>query len=320
MLSKGTGKKADIKVGNNINSMSQRRSRYDQLDDKMAVNIVSSEVVKGDLKLDEGNNDDISKKIVAPLSIDELYRKEREEMRIKHWKESPFAAGLVNVSWKDETSCAFGGIIEPQIDPESAGCLCCSAMICGRIGAGRVGNMAVLNQSLEWVEEIEEDAETGQQKTRRFTRPKLHFVMGPYWPMLVCVTYPLIFGISFWTLISVIPSKHVLVQVVWLILTVGLIYSLAMTAFRDPGILLKYHQPPTQEENGWRWNDSAQSYRPRGAFYDPDCAVIVEGFDHTCPWTGTAIGKKNMLAFQFFVGLIFVCLIFDLMLLTGALP
>lgn len=51
--------------------------------------------------------------------------------------------------------------------------------------------------------------------------------------------------------------------------------------------------------------------------YDPDTAVIVEGFDHTCPWTGTAIGKKNMLAFQCFVTLVFVCLIFDIILLTG---
>ena len=39
----------------------------------------------------------------------------------------------------------------------------------------------------------------------------------------------------------------------------------------------------------------------------------------SCPWTGTAIGKKNMTAFQCFVGLVFVCLILDIVLLTGAL-
>ena len=78
-------------------------------------------------------------------------------------------------------------------------------------------------------------------------------------------------------------------------------------------------------------------------------AVVVEGFDHTyvlslldgcetelcplgplphplspfcflpvsCPWTGTAIGRKNMMAFQFFVCLVFACMILDIFLLTG---
>ncbi len=36
-----------------------------------------------------------------------------------------------------------------------------------------------------------------------------------------------------------------------------------------------------------------------------------------CPWTGTAIGKKNMFAFQCFVTLVFTCLVFDIVLLTG---
>lgn len=39
-----------------------------------------------------------------------------------------------------------------------------------------------------------------------------------------------------------------------------------------------------------------------------------------CPWTGTAIGKKNMYSFQWFVGLVFVCLIMDIFLITGAIP
>ena len=45
-------------------------------------------------------------------------------------------------------------------------------------------------------------------------------------------------------------------------------------------------------------------------------SVLTHGLDR-CPWTGTAIGKRNMPAFQAFVGLVFVCLIFDIMLLTG---
>ena len=57
-------------------------------------------------------------------------------------------------------------------------CGCCSAMVCYAIGAGRVGNMAVLKQSTEWVEEQVED-EHGELKTKRFTRPRLDFVVGP---------------------------------------------------------------------------------------------------------------------------------------------
>eukprot|EP00558_Chaetoceros_sp_UNC1202_P001963 CAMPEP_0197260222 /NCGR_PEP_ID=MMETSP1429-20130617/83923_1 /TAXON_ID=49237 /ORGANISM="Chaetoceros sp., Strain UNC1202" /LENGTH=80 /DNA_ID=CAMNT_0042724457 /DNA_START=478 /DNA_END=720 /DNA_ORIENTATION=- len=68
----------------------------------------------------------------------------------------------------------------------------------------------------------------------------------------------------------------------------------------------------------WRWNDQVQSFIPRGSYYDPDCAVVVEEFDHTCPWTGTAIGKANMTAFQMFIGLLFTCLIMDIILLTSA--
>jgi hypothetical protein len=99
--------------------------------------------------------------------------------------------------------------------------------------------------------------------------------------MLVCVTYPLILGVSIMTLFTAIPGKHPLIILFWAICTLGLISALAMTAFRDPGILPRYENPPPSGDNGWRWSDRAFSHRPRGAFYDPDTAVIVDGFDHT---------------------------------------
>ena len=88
-------------------------------------------------------------------------------------------------------------------------------------------------------------------------------------------------GVSGMTLITVIPNKHPLLGMVWAVLTIGLISALALTAFRDPGILPRYHNPPPQEESGWRWNERAHTYRPRSAWYDPDTAVVVEEFDHT---------------------------------------
>lgn len=100
--------------------------------------------------------------------------------------------------------------------------------------------------------------------------------------MLCMITYPLILGVSIVTLVTVIPKTNPLVALAWTVCTLGLIFALAMTAFRDPGILPRHSEPPpNQEANQWRWNDRALSYRPRGSWYDPDTAVIVEGFDHT---------------------------------------
>eukprot|EP01082_Thalassiosira_pseudonana_P003637 g3609.t1 g3609 contig12:2417663-2418275(-) len=161
--------------------------------------------------------------------------------------------------------------------------------------------------------------------------------------MLIFITYPLIFGVSTFALINGLPGRPLYQKAIWTLLTFLLIRALFNTSFRDPGILRRHKNPPRcmddleeddegdrsrrrigfrwgNEAGPWRWSDQAQSYRPRNAMYDPDCRVIVEEFDHTCPWTGTAIGKKNMSAFQCFVALVFVCLIMDIFLLTVPLP
>lgn len=87
----------------------------------------------------------------------------------------------------------------------------------------------------------------------------------------------------------------------------------------------------TDEESagsGWFWNEQVGSYRPQGAMYCRECQVskfewrtyyldstcnltgnglcfsiqaLVYDYDHVCPWTGTAIGKGNMLPFKIFV-------------------
>jgi hypothetical protein len=36
--------------------------------------------------------------------------------------------------------------------------------------------------------------------------------------------------------------------------------------------------------------------------------VLIQDYDHLCPWTGTGIGRKNMLAFKvFLVGINVLC-------------
>jgi hypothetical protein len=239
-------------------------------------------------------NEDVSVKGSLSLEAEETVplaaledTKEKGRRRTKLWLESPFAAGLTEPTWLNELEKIRRrrnrDYDDDDINPDPSGCLCCSAIVCPYLGAGRVGNMAVLHSSAEWVEEMEEDEETGEKQVRRFTRPRLNIVVGPYWPMLCFVTYPLIFGVSGWAFVmAVLPGKlPVILVLFWVICTAGLISALACTSFRDPGILYRHDSPPPQGENTWRWSDQAQSYRPRGAHFDSDTFVIVEEFDHT---------------------------------------
>ena len=66
--------------------------------------------------------------------------------------------------------------------------------------------------------------------------------------MLVFVTYPLIFAVSFWAFqVGIMPGhKNPLVVMGWLALTVGLVVALAFTGCRDPGIFYRHARPPPQ--------------------------------------------------------------------------
>lgn len=54
-------------------------------------------------------------------------------------------------------------------------------------------------------------------------------------------------------------------------------------------------------QGGWFWNEQVGSFRPPGALYCRECGVLVQDYDHLCPWTGTSIGRDNMWAFKSFV-------------------
>ncbi len=115
------------------------------------------------------------------LSLDARYESENQSLKVKQWKEGYFAAGMSTATWGEEYQKWRQNFREQCIkfdENENVPCGCCSAIVCGVLGAGRVGNMAVLKQSTEWVEEEEED-ESGEVRTRRFTRPRLDVVVGP---------------------------------------------------------------------------------------------------------------------------------------------
>lgn len=169
--------------------MSQRRAA----NAKQPPVVAEATVVKGPLSLDKPS---ISEEQV-PLSTgsdlsgnnNNNNSSDSPSTRVKKWKESPFAVGLTEPTWEAERlgMSTRGGrknddlpILDDEYLPrDTTGCLCCSAIVCSYLGAGRVGNMAVLSSTTEWVEFVEQDDETGEEKVTRYTRPRLNWVVGP---------------------------------------------------------------------------------------------------------------------------------------------
>ena len=105
----------------------------------------------------------------------------------------------------------------------------------------------------------------------------------------------------------------------WL-LTAASCVLLFVVGLADPGILPHYAEPPTGAE-AWRFSLQAKTYRPPDALYTRDCNVIIDGFDHVCPWTGTAIGRRNLAAFNIFLLSLFMLVCYDVALaIQSTLP
>lgn len=247
---------------------------------------------------------------------------------VQRWKESKFAVGLTHASWKDEPIvCCWqrNTTIDSQDNNNNRNC--CTPLnitaICCR-NAGRVGNMVVLYQYMESYHDPVTSTTT--------QRPRLKIVLGPYWMVLLFITVPVF---SFFTCLTGISRMRTIesttLWILYIVCTCGLFTSLLMVGCRNPGILYRHTAPPpippnvaivndddttTQNTAAWLWNDQALSYRPKHAKYDTECAALIEKFDHTCPWTGTAIGKNNMSWFRCFCFFVIVDLLFNALLLT----
>lgn len=76
--------------------------------------------------------------------------------------------------------------------------------------------------------------------------------------------------------------------------------ALFFVSCRDPGLLERVTDEEAGE-GGWFWNEQVGSFRPPGAMYCRECKALIQDYDHLCPWTGTGVGKNNMLAFKVFV-------------------
>mmetsp|Transcript_15221 Transcript_15221/g.34401 ORF Transcript_15221/g.34401 Transcript_15221/m.34401 type:complete len:182 (+) Transcript_15221:623-1168(+) len=94
--------------------------------------------------------------------------------------------------------------------------------------------------------------------------------------------------------------------------------SLFCVSCQDPGLMERV----TDEEagnGGWFWNEQVGSFRPPGALYCRECGVLIQDYDHLCPWTGTGVGRRNMMAFKLFVVGVNVLCYFSIILVIVAL-
>jgi len=203
---------------------------------------------------------------------------------------------------------------------DDMGCTQLTACVCGLcLKADRVGNMPVLwAKSSRSHEAPKSRPNVSLPRVRQKGKPtQLLCVLGPFWPCMLGVTYPLIFGVSLFTAVYFLPQVPAWVGAIWAVCTATLVVALALTACSNPGLVRRHREEPPPNSSGWRWNDQVQSYRPPRATFDRDCGVVIEEFDHTCPWTGTGIGQNNMGYFSTFVGCLCVCLIMDVVLIVG---
>jgi hypothetical protein len=217
-------------------------------------------------------------------------RGDAEERKTKHWMESPFAVGCVNATWQDDRPVGGWWWNSSNQQQEHAyreidKTYPVTSVVCSCVGATRLGNLSVLSQSIEEYDDVEVNPINGEVlATHRKTRPRLLWVCGPYWTVNVFLTFPLILIVSGCVgYFKVFNGTPYAIQITWVLGTCFLLGSLAMISCRNPGILHRHSQPPpgTEEAEEWRWNDQARTYRPPKARFDPECQVVIEGFDHT---------------------------------------
>ena len=69
-------------------------------------------------------------------------------------------------------------------------------------------------------------------------------MVGPFWPCLLGVTYPLILGVSLFSAVFLLPDAPSWAIAAWAVCTVTLVAALTLTACTNPGIVRRYKNEP----------------------------------------------------------------------------
>ena len=248
---------------------------------------VGIHLLAGDRAEERPDNDQEQEQPQA-IDIEEEENDEEDDEIIKHWKSSKYAIGKGKATWSEELG---GGGTDSKTTNGIRIHLIISGLVCGSnlLNRERVGNMTILYQ-------------TGTQ---------LRWVAGPLWFRTVFVTVPLIVGISlalYFLFLQCLGMWYIIVSSICLAYC---LFCLAMTSLSDPGIVRR-HAEPLEED--WIWSDQALTYRSPKAKYDPLCAVMIDEYDHVCPWVGTAVGAGNMRWFTKFVTMVGVNLFLNVLM------
>ena len=172
---------------------------------------------------------------------------------------------------------------------------------CGLWRHKRIGSMIVV---AEW---LSADARGGAAPRR--------LLLGPYWHFLVLHVFvlaaiaALVFG-------GVVPADWGAARALGLSLAAATLAALVATAVVDPGVFPRYF---SRVKPDWTYSEYAHAFRPPGTIYCQECQVLIEDYNHFCPWSGTAIGKGNEPYFHAFLACLVASLVFDLVLVGLAL-
>lgn len=193
--------------------------------------------------------------------------------------------------------------------------------LCATLGTRIESSSSVNNDSTG---DPKNDERSCTSRSMSNSQRRFDLVLGPYWIIFVTFTLPFVLSLSVCTLklaINILlqndshASAMGVIIPIWYTCSIISIISLLTTAIIDPGILSRYRERP---DPSWRWNESAQSFIPPDAVFEPDLNLVVEGYHHTCIFTGTAIGRNNLTPFFFFVGFGSFCFVMDIILLVLA--
>merc|ERR1712216_623780 len=124
---------------------------------------------------------------------------------------------------------------------------------------------------------------------------KKRIVLGPYWHFLL-ITLIVMSTITALIYASVLPRHLTVERSVGLGLSVLALVALMCTAMSDPGIYPRHSKPL---EDSWTYSEYAQSYRPAGVIYCQQCQVLIEEYNHFCPWSGIVIGREMSLSSKY---------------------
>lgn len=139
--------------------------------------------------------------------------------------------------------------------------------------------------------------------------------IGPHWLGTLC-TAALLYAASYFYIYHAFLIGPVS-GLICVGFTIQCSITLAMVAFRDPGVITPEKQQRESHARGedgeyaglprdgrdlsdWRYCDLCSVYQPPAAAHCPDCNICIDGYDHHCPWMGQCIGKANMKAFMSF--------------------